>query len=324
VAGADFIRADLHVHTFPDGDPDPAPDVDTYVKAALASGVRVLGITDHNTDRFAAGAIKAAQGTGLFVAPGAEVSTHDGHLLALFAPDALTELEAFVNPTNLKLTAISQTEQRSTRAVLDLVDEIYRRGGLAISAHADAADGIHERLKPAELTELLASPAVAGLEFLHKEALEIWFTDQDGDPHRLAAWKARQSIPELRDRGLAHLMSSDAHSIDKVGQDRSARTLTRLRLDDLNIEALRLAVQLNPKARCEYVAGKIASNRAFWFACHGGQQHAAEYLLDHGADVNWLPSWGERTPLDAALRSEANGLAVWLRGRGGTSAGEVG
>jgi predicted metal-dependent phosphoesterase TrpH len=251
VAGADFVRADLHVHTFPDGEPDPAPDVEAYVTAALASGVRVLGITDHNTSRFAGVAIKAAEGTGLLVVPGVEVSTHDGHLLALFAPDELTELEAFVNPTHLKLTAISEMEQRSTRAMLDLVDEIYSRGGLAIPAHVDAADGFNEKLKPAELAELLASPALAGLEFHRKDALETWFTDQDADPHRLAAWKARQSIAEFRDRGLARLMSSDAHSIDKVGQDRSARTLTRLRLDDLNFEAVRLAIQLNPKARCK-------------------------------------------------------------------------
>jgi PHP family Zn ribbon phosphoesterase len=212
VAGADFVRADLHIHTYPDGDVDPAPDIDAYVTAALASGVRVLGVTDHNATRFASAAIKAAEGTGLLVLPGVEVSTHDGHLLALFAPDRLSELEAFANPASLKLTAISETEQRSTRAMLDLVHEINDRGGLAIPAHVDAADGINDRLKPAELTELLASPALAGLEFHRQDALETWFTDQDADPHRLAARKARQTVAELRERGLARLMSSDAHS----------------------------------------------------------------------------------------------------------------
>lgn len=251
MAGAEFVRADLHVHTYPDGDLDPAPDVEAYVTAALASGVSVLGITDHNTTRFASAAIKAAVGTGLLVLPGIEVSTHDGHLLALFAPDRLTDLEGFANPANLKLTAISGTEQRSTRAMLDLVDEINGRGGLAIPAHVDAAEGINDKLRPAELAELLASPALAGLEFHRQGALETWFTDQDTDAHRLAAWKARQSIAELRERGLARLMSSDAHSVDKVGLDRSARTLTRLRLDDLNFDAVRLAIQLNPKARCK-------------------------------------------------------------------------
>lgn len=30
-------------------------------------------------------------------------------------------------------------------------------------------------------------------------------------------------------------------------------------------------------------------DRAFWGACHGGQRTAAEDLLEHGADLNWLP-----------------------------------
>lgn len=183
--------------------------------------------------------------------PGIEVSTHDGHLLALFAPEALDQLHAFVNPENLQLKALSATEQRSSRAMPEIVDEVYRRGGVAIPAHIDADGGIHEKLNPAELVDLLASPALAGLEFRDKAALETWFTDDDEDPHRRAAWRARQAIPELRARGLARVMSSDAHSSTNVGQDRTARTLTRLRVDDLNFDAIRLALQLNPKARCK-------------------------------------------------------------------------
>lgn len=259
MAGADFIRADLHVHTFADSDADPAPDLDSYVDAALAAGLGVLGITDHNTVGFAAAAIKAASGKPLLVLPGIEVSTHDGHLLALFAPDALAELEAFAHPSNLSLSDISATEKRSPRSMLDLVQEIHRRGGLAIPAHVDAADGIHDKLKPAELIELLKSPALAGFEFAANAALCEWFTNNDPDPNRLAAWKARQKVDELRERGLARLMSSDAHSAEKVGQDRSLRTLTRLRLDDPNFEAVRNAILLNPKARCKAEAVLPAS-----------------------------------------------------------------
>jgi ankyrin repeat protein len=54
---------------------------------------------------------------------------------------------------------------------------------------------------------------------------------------------------------------------------------------------------------------------AFWCACHGGQRGSAEYLLDRGADINWV-GFDELTPLDAALRSGAEELAHWLRARG--------
>jgi uncharacterized protein len=61
-------------------------------------------------------------------------------------------------------------------------------------------------------------------------------------------------------------------------------------------------------------------NVAFWGACHGGQRQTAEYLLDRGADLNWIPPWEELTPLDAAERSGAGELVEWLRGRGARSA----
>jgi predicted ATPase len=239
------------VHTFADNERDPNPDPHAYVEAAVTAGVQILAITDHNTTRFAAAVVAAAEDTGLLVLPGVEVSTHDGHLLALFAPEAIDQLVAFASSENLRLKTLSATEHRSVRAMPDLLEEVYRRGGLAIPAHVDADGGIHQKLKPAELVELIASPALAGLAFRDRAALETWFTEADEDPHRRAAWQARQAVPELRARGLARVMSSDAHSSAGVGKDRAARTLTRLRVDDLNFDAVRLALQLNPKARCK-------------------------------------------------------------------------
>ncbi len=63
-------------------------------------------------------------------------------------------------------------------------------------------------------------------------------------------------------------------------------------------------------------------DHAFWGACHGGQHEAAEYLLDRGADLNWIPPWENLTPLDAARRHEFNELAEWLQGRGARTASQ--
>jgi uncharacterized protein len=59
---------------------------------------------------------------------------------------------------------------------------------------------------------------------------------------------------------------------------------------------------------------------AFWQACHGGQRWAAEYLLERGADPNWVADWDQHTPLDMAQASGAEDLIEWLQGQGARSA----
>lgn len=60
--------------------------------------------------------------------------------------------------------------------------------------------------------------------------------------------------------------------------------------------------------------------QALWYACHGGQQPMAVLLLEQGADLNWVSTWDQLTPLDAAERSEAHDLVRWLKDRGAASA----
>jgi predicted ATPase len=249
--GAAFVRADLHVHTYADSDASPQPDLAGYVSAAIENEIDVLAITDHNSTRFVEEALTAATSTELTVLPGIEISTRAGHLLGLFDPDRFEELEAFATAENLRLKKLSDIERRSERSLIELIEEIGERGGLAIPAHIDATKGMVGQMSQDEMTGVLTSPHLAGLEFTTREALEQWFTDADPDTNRLAAWKARQRKRELAARGLARLMSSDAHSAEKVGRDRASRTLTRLRLDDPNFAAIRNAIQLNPKARCK-------------------------------------------------------------------------
>jgi ankyrin repeat protein len=73
--------------------------------------------------------------------------------------------------------------------------------------------------------------------------------------------------------------------------------------------------------RCSAVPPPSAEEitEAFWLACHGGRQPTAAYLLDRGADRNWI-GYDQLTPLDAAARSDAHDLVAWLSGIGGRSA----
>jgi len=62
----------------------------------------------------------------------------------------------------------------------------------------------------------------------------------------------------------------------------------------------------------------------FWGACHGGRLRAAEFLLDQGGELDWIPGWENLTPLDAAVRSGATDVIAWLRERGAKTAAERG
>jgi ankyrin repeat protein len=53
---------------------------------------------------------------------------------------------------------------------------------------------------------------------------------------------------------------------------------------------------------------------AFWHACRGGQQAVAQYLLERGADMNWIGYEG-KTPLDVANESNNHELMQWLKTR---------
>ncbi len=59
---------------------------------------------------------------------------------------------------------------------------------------------------------------------------------------------------------------------------------------------------------------------AFWGACHGGHLATAQWLLEEGADRNWIAPWDRLTPLDAARSNGFDQLAEWLANHGCVSA----
>jgi ankyrin repeat protein len=66
----------------------------------------------------------------------------------------------------------------------------------------------------------------------------------------------------------------------------------------------------------------VEITNAFWSACRGGQRQTAQYLLGHGANINWI-GYDRHTPLQAAQKSGNQDLVSWLRSRGAKSAQEL-
>jgi len=61
---------------------------------------------------------------------------------------------------------------------------------------------------------------------------------------------------------------------------------------------------------------------ALWHACRGGQLQTAQYLVEKGANLNWV-GWDKITPLDGAQRSGNQELVAWLRDQGAKPASEL-
>lgn len=65
------------------------------------------------------------------------------------------------------------------------------------------------------------------------------------------------------------------------------------------------------------------TNCAFWNACHGSQLGTAQFLHSQGAEVNFVPPWGDDTPLDEAKNQKASDLTKWLEGLGAKGKSEL-
>ncbi|HVA42270.1 MAG TPA: ankyrin repeat domain-containing protein [Acidimicrobiales bacterium] len=62
-------------------------------------------------------------------------------------------------------------------------------------------------------------------------------------------------------------------------------------------------------------------SQAFWHACAGGQRRTADFLLEMGADINWVPDYAQGTPLDAARGegTQRENVISWLLESGAQS-----
>ena len=224
--GVRTLAADLHLHTAlsPCAADEMTPPA--IVAAALAQGLEMIAVCDHNSARNAA-AVQAAAGTRLAVLAGMEVtSAEECHVLGLF-PDAETARAAGAQvaaqlPEAGKGYARYFGEQAvlgedgeavgaeqlalamaTTLDVAACVGLIHGHGGLAVAAHVD-------RRSFGVISQLGFFPADAGFD-----GVEVSRHAPPGSPKAVEA--AQTGLPVLR--------SSDAHYLEEVG---AARSLLRL------------------------------------------------------------------------------------------------
>ena len=242
--GARFYRADLHVHSF--GASHDVTDAKMtpkeIVKTAIAEGLHLISITDHNEINNVEPALKAAGGTSLLVVPGVELSTPQGHLLC-YLP-TLTVLQKFFG--RLEIADHGLQTSHCQNAMLDCLNLLGELGGYGVLAHVDA-DGGFEKIVASGNTphklNVLCHPCLMGIE-LKSASSDISYSDSDPNKDRVAAGTERIKRLGLGSRQwLARLLNSDAHTLKALGRNAAGdKKVSRVKMDSPSFDALRIAL----------------------------------------------------------------------------------
>jgi predicted metal-dependent phosphoesterase TrpH len=190
--------ADLHIHSI--YSPDSATSVRAILKQAADSALDVIAVTDHDEIRGSLEAHKLAPNFGIETIIGAEVSTADGHLLALFIEK--------LPPARMSL--------------IDTLIFIGKQGGIAIAPHP--FNNLPGSLSMETVLYALSNPRVKGV-LKGIETHNMGTRSFNGVAQKLAIY-----LP------LARVGSSDSHVYWTIGGARTefpGRTAHDLR-DALN------------------------------------------------------------------------------------------
>jgi PHP family Zn ribbon phosphoesterase len=193
------------------------------VDAALASGLEVIAITDHNTFEAVDDIRKEARTKGIYVFPGAELTTKSGHFIALF------DIESIIEDLRNILVQLKLDKHRwgdataiiegSTR---DVIEHVGEHGGIVVAAHIERwPSGVLESgASSREKMDILSSPFLSALEITVPQNKVSW---NGGKMHNYA-------------RRFACIQSSDAHSLEETG-----RRHMFIKMDNVNLESLKSA-----------------------------------------------------------------------------------
>ena len=148
-AGAVFHRCALQVNPHHYGGTfrgqattgDAAMHARTIVDKALALGISVLAVTDHNDVSGIPSFRAAAAERALHVFPGFELSSSEGvHVLCIYPPDsAQDQLGRYLGAFGI--TNPNPSSDLSPMALEDVLATVREQGGVAVAAHATSVQG---------------------------------------------------------------------------------------------------------------------------------------------------------------------------------------
>ncbi|MCK9436824.1 TrlF family AAA-like ATPase [Dysgonomonas gadei] len=242
--GAKFLRADLHIHSYGEFGSYDVTDTNmtpqAIVDTAIEKGLGIISITDHNEIFNSNTAITYAEGKNIFVIPGIEVSTTQGHLLLYFP--TFNDLRNFHG----KLT-INQDKKTCQNGIVQCLDFAQQHNGIGVLAHIELESGFEKtigRFGP-PMEEIFKHKNLLGLEICTKENIDL-YTDSDDDSRKRLIGLHREACDYNESYNLAKLLSSDAHDLNRLGINaEGGKKLTRIKIDELNFHSFKIALISN-------------------------------------------------------------------------------
>lgn len=242
-SGADFVRADLHIHSYGSNDgsfdvKDDAMTPQNIVDTAIRNNLSIISITDHNEINNSKFAIDYSKEKNILVIPGIEVSTTQGHLLVYF--ENFSALRKFYGKLD-----VSEDKQRCSQGIVECLNFAKQLGGIGVLAHIELDSGFERVIGRFSdpIKDIYTHSALYALEISNKNSLNF-YTDIDDSSERKLLVNARRKALQLPiDYVLPKLMSSDSHSLDKLGKNAEGdKKLTRIKIDSLTFQAFKNAL----------------------------------------------------------------------------------
>jgi len=242
--GARFWRADLHVHT-----PASADIHDKWrnaqpkdvVECALTNGIEIIAVTDHNSADWCDRVREAAEGAALYVLPGVEVTTSEGHLLAIFDTDKpAADIEEFLIEVGIKRKDFGNLEAISSVDMISLAEKVESEGGIAIAAHVDRSKGFWEMMAKSGVKrqKIYACPYLRAFEIVDAKQRDNFLNGRiKGYPRQVTCVQGSDCWPSGADR----------HHLDSIGHRHCL-----LKMDHVSLFGLRQAL-LDPLLRVRFM-----------------------------------------------------------------------